>query len=67
MATATTVIEPKVKVSATKLLINGKWVDATSGKTFPTINPSTGEGDYAGGGGGRGRCGQGGGGGAGGV
>jgi aldehyde dehydrogenase (NAD+) len=43
MATATSVIEPKVKVSATKLLINGKWVDATSGKTFPTINPSTGE------------------------
>ena len=43
MATATTVIEPKVKVSATKLLINGKWVDAASGKTFPTINPSTGE------------------------
>src|SRR6202790_4087267 len=43
MATATTVIEPKVEVSATKLLINGKWVDAASGKTFPTINPSTGE------------------------
>src|SRR5579884_3771243 len=43
MATATTVIEPTVKVSATKLLINGKWVDSVSGKTFPTINPSTGE------------------------
>src|SRR6202035_2067317 len=43
MATATTVIEPKVKVSATELVINGKWVDAASGKTFPTINPSTGE------------------------
>src|SRR5579863_5530138 len=43
MATATTVIEPKVKVSATKLLINGKWVEAASGKSFPTINPSTGE------------------------
>ena len=43
MATATSVIEPKVKVNATKLLINGKWVDAASGKTFPTINPSTGE------------------------
>ena len=43
MATATSVIEPKVKISATKLLINGKWVDAASGKTFPTINPSTGE------------------------
>src|ERR1700676_4671274 len=44
MATATTVIEPKVEVSATKLLISGKWVDAASGKTFPTINLSTGEG-----------------------
>src|ERR1700688_2869201 len=43
MATATTVIEPKVKVTATKLLTNGKWVDAASGKTFPTINSSTGE------------------------
>src|SRR5450631_747571 len=26
-----------------KLLINGKWVDAASGKTFPTYNPATGE------------------------
>jgi aldehyde dehydrogenase (NAD+) len=43
MATATTVMEPTVKVSATKLLINNKWVESTSGKTFPTINPSTGE------------------------
>src|SRR6266581_4623881 len=43
MATATTVIEPTVKVSATKLLINNKWVDSASGKTFPTINPATGE------------------------
>src|SRR5258708_28653165 len=43
MATANTVIEPKGKVSATKLLSNGKGVDAASGKTFPTINPSTGE------------------------
>src|SRR5258707_4308455 len=43
MATATTAIEPNVKISATKLLINGKWVNSTSGKTFPTINPSTGE------------------------
>src|SRR3974390_2586225 len=43
MATATTAFEPSVKVSATKLLINNKWVDAASGKTFPTINPTTGE------------------------
>jgi phenylacetaldehyde dehydrogenase len=26
-----------------KMLINGKWVDAVSGKTFSTPNPSTGE------------------------
>src|SRR5438445_8700525 len=43
MATATTVIEPTVKVSATKLLIKNKWVASASGKTFPTINPATGE------------------------
>src|SRR5712671_1057114 len=43
MATATTVFEPTVKVSATKLLINNKWVDSASGKTFPTVNPATGE------------------------
>src|ERR1700719_3289696 len=43
MATATTAIEPTVKISATKLLINGQWVNSASGKTFPTINPSTGE------------------------
>src|ERR1700752_4062879 len=43
MATATSVIEPKVKVTATKLLSNNKWVPSTPGKTFPTINPSTGE------------------------
>src|ERR1700733_14685595 len=32
-----------VKVSQTKLLIDGKWVNAASGKTFETINPSTGD------------------------
>ncbi|PYV62036.1 MAG: betaine-aldehyde dehydrogenase, partial [Acidobacteria bacterium] len=26
-----------------KMLINGSWVDAVSGKTFPTYDPSTGE------------------------
>ncbi|MBD2181327.1 aldehyde dehydrogenase family protein [Planktothrix sp. FACHB-1355] len=26
-----------------KLLINGKWVDAANGKTFPVYNPATGE------------------------
>src|SRR5687767_15043595 len=35
--------EPKFKVKQTKLLINGKWVDATKGKTFETLNPATGE------------------------
>ncbi len=43
MATATTAFEPTVKISAKRLLINNRWVDAASGKTFPTINPSTGE------------------------
>jgi hypothetical protein len=31
------------KVRQTKLLIDGKWVNAASGKTFETINPATGE------------------------
>jgi phenylacetaldehyde dehydrogenase len=26
-----------------KMLIDGKWVSAVSGKTFPTYNPATGE------------------------
>ena len=26
-----------------KMLINGKWINAASGKTFPTYNPATGE------------------------
>jgi phenylacetaldehyde dehydrogenase len=26
-----------------KMFINGKWVEATSGKTFPSYNPATGE------------------------
>jgi acyl-CoA reductase-like NAD-dependent aldehyde dehydrogenase len=26
-----------------KMLINGKWLDAINGKTFPTYNPATGE------------------------
>ena len=29
--------------TATKLLINNEWVSSESGKTFPTINPATGE------------------------
>ncbi len=32
-----------VKVRQTKMLIDGKWVDSVSGKTFETLNPSTGK------------------------
>jgi aldehyde dehydrogenase (NAD+) len=32
-----------VKVRQTKMLIDGKWVDSTSGRTFETINPATGQ------------------------
>jgi aldehyde dehydrogenase (NAD+) len=35
--------EIHVAPSATKLLINNRWVPSESGKTFATINPSTGE------------------------
>ena len=35
--------ESQAAVSATKLLINNRWVPSESGKTFATINPSTGE------------------------
>jgi len=43
MATASVALEDRVHVSATKLLINNQWTDSKSGKTFPTINPATGE------------------------
>jgi acyl-CoA reductase-like NAD-dependent aldehyde dehydrogenase len=33
----------RVQPKPGKLFINGKWVDAASGKTFPTVNPATGE------------------------
>ncbi|KAL4384286.1 hypothetical protein GQ457_15G003330 [Hibiscus cannabinus] len=36
-------IIPSVKVSCTKLLINGDYVDSASGKTFPTYDPRTGD------------------------
>jgi len=36
-------IAPSVLVNHTKLLINGQFVDAASGKTFPTLDPRTGE------------------------
>src|SRR5438132_11567171 len=46
MATATaprakTVQPPKVEDQS--MFIGGKWVDSASGKTFPTLNPATGE------------------------
>ena len=44
---ATTVTSPvtefKSAPRATKLLINNQWVASESGKTFPTLNPATGE------------------------
>jgi aldehyde dehydrogenase (NAD+) len=41
MTTSTASTSKSVKIRQTKLLINGKWVDAKSGKTFDTINPAT--------------------------
>jgi aldehyde dehydrogenase (NAD+) len=35
--------ENQVRISATKLLINNRWIPSVSGKTFGTVNPSTGE------------------------
>ena len=48
MATATQAVQLDSKVTTfvgqkRKMLINGKWVEAASGKTFPTYNPATGE------------------------
>ncbi|KAL8161585.1 hypothetical protein V2J09_013074 [Rumex salicifolius] len=36
-------ISPTVKVELTQLLINGRFVDSASGKTFPTFDPRTGD------------------------
>src|SRR5580700_8659222 len=35
--------ESQVAISATKLLINNRWIPSESGKAFATVNPSTGE------------------------
>jgi phenylacetaldehyde dehydrogenase len=48
MATATQAVPLTENVSryvakTRQMLINGKWVEAASGKTFPTYNPATGE------------------------
>ncbi len=48
MATATQAVRLDEKVTQfvskpRKMLINGKWVESASGKTFPSYNPATGE------------------------
>ena len=48
MATALKLVPPEAKVTSFvsrkhKMLINGKWVNSASGKTFPTYDPATGE------------------------
>jgi phenylacetaldehyde dehydrogenase len=48
MATALKIAPPEDKVTSFvsrthRILINGKWVEAASGKTFATYNPATGE------------------------
>jgi phenylacetaldehyde dehydrogenase len=48
MATAASVVQIHQAVSGflsvpRKMLIGGKWLDAASGKTFPTYDPATGE------------------------
>ncbi len=42
---STTVLAPErtVPITANRLLINNQWTEAASGRTFATINPSTGE------------------------
>ena len=42
---STTAIAPErtIPITAKKLLINNQWTEAASGRTFATINPSTGE------------------------
>jgi aldehyde dehydrogenase (NAD+) len=46
MATAIATPKPKVntpRVADQQMLIDGKWMNSTSGKTFDTLNPATGE------------------------
>ena len=43
ISTLPTPTHATVVPSVTRLLINNRWVPSESGKTFPTINPSTGE------------------------
>ena len=48
MATALSSVPLETKVASfigkpRKMLVNGKWIDSASGKTFPTYNPATGK------------------------
>jgi aldehyde dehydrogenase (NAD+) len=43
MATVLERPQPAVALPTTKLLIGNEWVNSKSGKTFPTLNPATGE------------------------
>jgi aldehyde dehydrogenase (NAD+) len=43
MATVLEQPKPSVALPMTKLLIGNEWVNSKSGKTFPTLNPATGE------------------------
>jgi len=48
MATALKIVPPEATVTSFvnrkhQILINGKWTDSASGKTFPTYDPATGE------------------------
>ena len=35
--------ESPLEVKYTKIFINNEWHDSVSGKTFPTVNPTTGD------------------------
>ena len=43
MTAAETIAIAPPKVKNQKMLIDGKWVDSKSGKTFETVNPTTGD------------------------
>ncbi|HCC59328.1 MAG TPA: betaine-aldehyde dehydrogenase, partial [Solibacterales bacterium] len=44
MASSTlSALDRQTATTATRLLINNQWVESQSGKTFPTINPATGQ------------------------
>ena len=43
MTTTTSGIEHNVSTDTRKLLIGGEWLEASSGKTFETIDPATGD------------------------